>query len=737
MNAEFKLVENAVTRAQDLLKLLSLDEKIGQLTQLNGEGGHIADSLREGIRAGRVGSVINEVNPDTLAELQRIARDENAHGIPLLIGRDVIHGFRTIMPIPLGMAASWQPELIRLSAEIAAEEASIQGVNWTFAPMLDISRDPRWGRMAESFGEDPLLTSEFGAAMVKGFQNGGEHQLVSCLKHFVGYGASESGRDYNTTYIPEVELRNVHLRPFHACVKAGAMSLMPSFSDLNGMPPSGNSWLLRTVLRDEWGFSGLVVSDWCSITELMNHGVAESPAHAGRISALAGVSIDMVSNAYADHLAEQVRSGEICQALVDQLCTEVLAVKYAAGLFDAGTREYSYAARTEHADVAARKLATESVVLLKNDHQTLPLQRSANQTVCLIGPLADQPYEQLGTWVFDADTDRSVTLRQALEAEFGERLSFSAALEFSRDHNQQNFDDAAALANNADLIVLALGEEAILSGEAHCRTDLGLPGAQSALLERLKTLGKPIVAIIMAGRPLTIEPLLHQVDSVLYAFHPGSQAGPALCDLLMGDAVPSGKLPVTMPRVVGQIPMYYAHGNTGRPPVEGTVFGLDDIEIGAGQTSVGNTSFHLDVDPSPLFPFGYGLSYTWFEYSELEVHESLKTADGQLKVSVQVRNCGEHAAYETVQLYTRDPVASVTRPVRELKAFEKVFLQGGEAKRIEFALRVDDLAFFNGQQWLAEPGVIQLWAGSDSAAQLGTEVRILESEASPHVVKQI
>ncbi|MEM8500274.1 MAG: glycoside hydrolase family 3 N-terminal domain-containing protein [Pseudomonadota bacterium] len=735
MNAEFKLVENAIARAKDLLKQLSLEEKIGQLTQLNGEGGHIPNDLRDGIRAGRVGSVINEVNPDTLAELQRIARDENAHGIPLLIGRDVIHGFRTIMPIPLGMAASWQPELARHSAEIAAKEASIQGVNWTFAPMLDISRDPRWGRMAESFGEDPLLTSEFGAAMVRGFQNGSEHQLVSCLKHFVGYGASESGRDYNTTYIPEVELRNVHLRPFHACVKAGAMSLMPSFSDLNGMPPSGNSWLLRTILRDEWGFDGLVVSDWCSITELMSHGVADSPEHAGRMSALAGVSIDMVSNAYADHLAELVRSDAISEALVDDLCIEVLAVKYAAGLFDAATRDYSYAARTEHADASARTMATESVVLLKNDHQTLPIQRSANPSVCLIGPLADQPYEQLGTWVFDADTDRSVTLRQALEAEFGERLSFAAALEFSRDQNQQNFDEAATLASYADIIVLALGEEAILSGEAHCRTNLGLPGAQMALLERLKTLGKPIVAIIMAGRPLTIEPLLNQVDSVLYAFHPGSQAGPALCELLMGDAVPSGKLPVTMPRAVGQIPMYYAHGNTGRPPLEGTVFGLDDIEIGAGQTSVGNTSFHLDVDPSPLYPFGFGLSYTWFEYSELEVHEAMQQANGRLKVGVQVRNCGEYAAYETVQLYTRDPVASVTRPVRELKAFQKVWLECGEAKQIEFALSVEDLAFFNGQQWLAEPGAIQLWVGTDCAAPLGTEVRILESEVIPHVIK--
>ncbi|MFK7731481.1 MAG: glycoside hydrolase family 3 N-terminal domain-containing protein [Pseudomonadales bacterium] len=736
MNAELKLADNAITRAQDLLKQLSLDEKIGQLTQLNSEGGHIPDELRDGIRAGRVGSVINEVNPDTLTELQRIAREENAHGIPLLIGRDVIHGFKTIMPIPLGMAASWQPELIRQSAEIAAEEARTQGVNWTFAPMLDISRDPRWGRMAESFGEDPLLTSVFGAEMVKGFQNGSEHQLISCLKHFVGYGASESGRDYNTTYIPEVELRNVHLRPFHACVKAGAMSLMPSFSDLNGMPPSGNSWLLRTILRDEWGFDGLVVSDWCSITELMNHGVAESAEHAGRISAVAGVSIDMVSNAYADHMAGLVHSGEISESLVDELCLEVLAVKYAAGLFDEGTRHYTHAARTEHADAAARKLATESIVLLKNDHHALPLQRNSNQSVCLIGPLADQAYEQLGTWVFDADVDRSVTLRQALESELGERFSFSAALEFSRDHNQQHFDEAAALASNSDIIVLALGEEAILSGEAHCRTDLGLPGAQMALLERLKSLGKPIVAIILAGRPLTIEPLVDQVDSLLYAFHPGSQAGPALCDLLMGDAVPSGKLPVTMPRVVGQIPMYYAHGNTGRPPVEGSVFRLDDIEIGAGQTSLGNTSFHLDCDPSPLFPFGFGLSYTWFEYSELEVHEHMQQAGGQLRVSAQLRNCGEHAAYETVQLYTRDPVASVTRPVRELKAFEKVFLRGGEARRIEFSLSVEDLAFFNGQQWLAEPGAIQLWVGTDSNAWLGTEVRILESEANAHVINE-
>ena len=711
---------DARSRAEALLSELSLEEKIGQLVLVEGAYGHVPESLRGCIAQGRAGAVINEVDPHTIAELQRIAREESPHGIPLLIGRDVIHGFKTIFPIPLGLAATWDEALVRACAEASAREATAQGVNWTFAPMLDISRDPRWGRIAESFGEDPYLTARMGSAMVRGFQNGTEHQLLSCLKHFAGYGASEAGKDYNTTNIAEIELRNLYLPPFEACLKAGAMSIMPSFSDLNGMPASGNAWLLNDLLRGEWGFSGFVVSDWCSIGQLAVHGVVENDRDAALMAARAGLNVDMVGNSYASHLEALVHNGVLDAGVIDALALDVLAVKYQMRLFEQPARRFLSTPDPDKARNLAIRAAEESIVLLKNAHDVLPLCADAGR-VLLVGPLADQPHEQLGTWIFDADESLSVTVKDAFSERLGDRLCFDPVLTNSRDKSRQAFDHAKTLADSCDALVAVLGEESILSGEAHCRADIGLPGAQSALISELATLGKPLVVVVMAGRPLAIPELAEQADALLFAWHPGSMAGPALANVIFGDADACGRLPVTLPRCLGQVPIYYAHGHTGKPATPETIVHMDDIETGAAQTSVGNTSFHLDVHPSPLFPFGFGLSYSRFSYADFRRERAWSDA---IHVAVNVRNVGSRRASEVVQLYVRDLVASATRPVRELKAHERIVLDPDEERVVNFDLTRESLAFFNGADRVFEPGVFRLWVGGDSTADLCLDVHL-------------
>ena len=718
----------SLRRATELLANMSLTEKVGQLVQINGAHGRVSDEMYWRLEQGRVGSVINEVDPATITEIQRVARECGPHGIPVLIGRDVIHGFKTVMPIPLGMAASWNDDLVEQSAAAAAQEAGTQGVNWTFSPMLDVSRDPRWGRIAESFGEDPLLTARMGAAMVKGYQDNDGHRLLSCLKHFAGYGAGEAGRDYNTTNIPEVELRNVYLPPFLAGLRAGALSVMPSFSDLNGMPPSGNHWLLQEVLRDEWGFSGFVVSDWESITQLSVHGVTEDAWQAARLAATAGVSMDMASGAYDEHLAAMVEAGHLSAERVDALTLEILTTKFAMGLFDQPLREYVTAPETDHALELARRLAVESAVLLKNEANLLPLNADSRQRICLIGPLADQPYEQLGTWIFDGDVERSVSLKTALESRLGDRLSFAAGMGHSRDRSTDRFAEAVTAAAAADIVVLALGEEAILSGEAHCRADIGLPGAQEALIDRLRQTGKPLVAVVMAGRPLVMASLVEAAGALLYAWHPGAMAGPALTDLLLGDAMPSGKLPVTIPRATGQIPIYYAHRNTGKPAIPEAVISIDEIDPSAPQFSTGDRSFHLDVHPSPQFPFGFGLSYTRYEYSNLRIVDEMGRAGDKMRVAVELSNAGSRAGTEVAQLYVRDLVASVTRPVRELKDYRRVQLAAGETRTLEFELDAQALEFHDGREFRLEPGAMRIWVGGSAAAELSIDTAILEEE---------
>ncbi len=721
-------VESGTTaraRAERLVERMSLEEQIGQLVQVEGDYGHVSDALRDSIAGGRIGSIINEVDPQTVTELQRIARTESRHGIPLLISRDVIHGFNTIFPIPLAMAASWNPALVEQAAGLAAAEAASHGVNWTFSPMLDVSRDPRWGRIAESFGEDPLLTGQMGAAMVRGYQNGTAGSLVSCLKHFVAYGASESGKDYNTTNVPEIELRNVYLPPFLEGIRAGALSVMPSFSDLNGMPPSGNRWLLTDVLRGEWSFEGFVISDWASITQLAVHGVAQDDLDAARQAILAGLNMDMVSGAYSSHLARLVDDAAVDPALIRARATDVLAVKFHAGLFDQAERNYVENARTSRANTdaaldVAKQLAIESTVLLKNEN-VLPFDSSVGR-VCLLGPMADEPYEQLGTWVFDADADRAVSLRDALADRLGERLAFDRVLETTRDVRAERFDDAVRLAADSDVVVVALGEEAILSGEAHCRADVRLPGAQHALVSRLSEVDVPLVVVILAGRPLVIPDVVERAHAVLYAWHPGTMGGPALTQMLFGDAEPTGRLPVSLPRHGGQIPLYYAHGRTGKPATAETIVRIEDIDAKAPQTSVGNTSFHLDVDPTPLFPFGHGIGYTSFEVTNLRPDSNGPAPS--IGVQVDVRNVGERAGTGVIQLYVRDLVASATRPVRELKTFERVTLAPGESRTLRLDVPRDALSFFNGRARVFEPGTFRVWVGLDASSELFTDVDV-------------
>ena len=715
-------------RIAALLARLSLDEKIGQLQQVAGAGGHVSDDLARAVREGRVGSVINEVHAPTVNALQWIAVHESRHGIPLLIGRDVIHGFATVFPIPLGQAASWNPDVVERGARIAAREAAACGVNWTFAPMIDIGRDPRWGRVAEGYGEDPYLTATLAAAAVRGFQT---HDLTApdaiaaCAKHFVGYGASESGRDYNSTNIAPRELRDVHLPPFAAAVQAGVASVMTSFSDLDGIPASANRDLLTGVLRDTWGFDGLVVSDWDSIRQLAVHGLTADEWGSAREAALAGVDMEMASTTYAAHLAELVRSGHVPLAQVDAMVSNVLRLKFRLGLFERPFTEpasFPVAGNDAHLD-AAYASACESIVLLTNtqrEHEyLLPLAAGALQRVAVIGPLADDPYEQLGTWIFDGDAQHSRTVLQALRHTLPDSVQIEVApgVPNTRSHDESGFADAVRAAERAEVAILVLGEESILSGEAHCRADVSLPGAQERLVEAVLATGTPVVLVIMAGRALALERIAHRVHALLYAWHPGSLGGPAIVDLLFGVVAPSARLPVTLPRVTGQIPIYYAQKHTGKPATPETVVSIHDIHPRAPQLSIGNTSFHLDVDPAPLFPFGYGLTYTWVEYDAPSVQHAEVALTGTVELSATITNRGARAADEVVQLYVRDLVGSVTRPVRELKGFQRVHLAPGERRTVHFSLPVSALAFHGRDLMLAvEPGRFHAWLAPHAAA---------------------
>ena len=720
-------------RIVELVSRMAIEEKIGQMVQVNYEGEVSAD-LRGAIEAGQVGSLLNVVDVDVANELQRIATEQSRLGIPLLLARDVIHGFRTVLPIPLGLAATWNPELVERGTRIAALEAATVGVNWTFAPMIDISRDPRWGRIAESFGEDPYLTSRLAVAMVDGFQGddlSAVGTIAATAKHFAGYGASEAGRDYNTTNIPENELRNVYLPPFKAAVDAGVASLMASFSDIDGVPASGNRLLMQEILRDEWEFDGFVVSDWVSIEQLVDHGFAANLREAARKAADAGVNMEMVSRAYADHLLGLVRDGEIAMDRIDELVAGILRAKLGLGLFENPYTDPAALPETANDGhlAVAREAALQSLVLLRNESGALPLDVGELESVAVIGPMADDPYEQLGTWIFDGDQSLSRTPLQAIRDLVGAqvRIQHVRALETTRSRNTDGFAEAMEAAASADAVIAFLGEESILSGEAHSRADIDLPGSQVELVHRLRESGKPVIVVILAGRPLTIQNILEQVDALVYAWHPGTMGGPAIADALFGVESPSGKLPVTFPKLVGQIPIYYAQKNTGKPATPETWVHLDDLPVRGAQSAYGMTSHHLDAGYTPLFPFGFGLSYAQFSYSDIELSETAVGMEETLTVEAVVTNDGDVAADEVAQLYVRDLVGDVTRPVRELKGFQRLRLNPRESRTVSFELGAADLAF-HGQDMtlITEPGQFHVWIGGSSDTDLRAEFALVD-----------
>lgn len=710
-------IENKV---ETLLHKMTLEEKLGQMNQLSPWD---FEDLAKRVRKGEVGSILNVVNPEEVNKIQKIAVEESRLGIPLIISRDVIHGYKTIFPIPLGQAATFNPEVVKEGARVAAIEASADGIRWTFAPMIDVARDPRWGRIAESCGEDPYLNAVMGTAMIKGYQGDSLNDptaIAACAKHFVAYGAAEGGRDYNSTFIPERVLRNVYLPPFKAAADAGCATFMTSFNDNDGVPSTANSFVLKDVLRKEWKYDGMVVTDWASALEMVNHGFCTDGKDAAEKSVNAGVDMEMVSETFIQNLKQSIAENKVSIETIDNAVRNILRLKFRLGLFD---NPYVVTPQTvKYAEKhlqTAKTAAEQSVILLKNENQTLPFTDKI-KTLAVIGPMADAPYEQMGTWVFDGEKEHTQTPLTAIKEMYGNKVKviFEKGLEYSRDKNTAGIARAVSTARQADAVVVFVGEESILSGEAHSLANLNLQGAQSLLIKELAATGKPVVTIVMAGRQLAIADEVKVSDAMLYSFHPGTMGGPAIADILFGKVNPSGKTPVTFPRMSGQVPIYYAQHKTGRP-ANPTEMLIDEIPVEAGQTSVGCRSFYLDAGNSPLFPFGYGLSYTTFEYSNLSLASDKLTAQDTLSISFTLKNTGKYDGTEVVQLYVQDKVGSVTRPVKELKRFQRVTLKVGESTQVSLSLPVSELAFWGyDMNYTVEPGDFTLWVGTNSAEGL-------------------
>lgn len=710
-------IENKV---ETLLHKMTLEEKLGQMNQLSPWN---FEELAARVRKGEVGSILNVVNPEEVNKIQKIAVEESRLGIPLIVSRDVIHGYKTIFPIPLGQAATFNPEVVKEGARVAAIEASADGIRWTFAPMIDVARDPRWGRIAESCGEDPYLNAVMGTAMIKGYQGDSLNDptaIAACAKHFVAYGAAEGGRDYNSTFIPERVLRNVYLPPFKAAADAGCATFMTSFNDNDGVPSTANSFVLKDVLRKEWKYDGMVVTDWASALEMVNHGFCTDGKDAAEKSVNAGVDMEMVSETFIQNLKQSIAENKVSIETIDNAVRNILRLKFRLGLFD---NPYVVTPQTvKYAEKhlqTAKTAAEQSVILLKNENQTLPFTDKI-KTLAVIGPMADAPYEQMGTWVFDGEKEHTQTPLTAIKEMYGNKVKvlFEKGLEYSRDKNTAGIARAVSAARQADAVVVFVGEESILSGEAHSLANLNLQGAQSQLIKELAATGKPVVTVIMAGRQLAIADEVKVSDAMLYSFHPGTMGGPAIADILFGKVNPSGKTPVTFPRMSGQVPIYYAQHKTGRP-ANPTEMLIDEIPVEAGQTSVGCRSFYLDAGNSPLFPFGYGLSYTTFEYSNLSLASDKLTAQDTLSISFTLKNTGKYDGTEVVQLYVQDKVGSVTRPVKELKRFQRVTLKAGESTQVSLSLPVSELAFWGyDMNYTVEPGDFRLWVGTNSAEGL-------------------
>ena len=708
-------------RVDDLLARMTLEEKIGQLGQAHRKADaeqEYGDLLRQGkISSFLDGSELIET-PGPRNRLQRIAVEQSRLGIPLIFGHDSIHGFRTIFPIPLAQACAWEPELFERTQTISARETAAVGIDWTFAPMVDLARDPRWGRIAEGFGEDPWLGALYAAACVHGFQGtnpAAPDRLVACMKHYVGYGAAEGGRDYNTTEISEYTLRNFYLPPFQAGVEAGAWTVMSAFNCLPGFPASANRHTLTEILRHEWRFPGYVISDWTAVAELIPHGVAADDAEAARLALTAGVDMEMVSTTYSDTLGPQVKEGKVPKAAVDEAVRRVLTVKFVKGLFERPYVDeslYTNAFLKTDAVALAREAAAKSCVLLKNEGGALPLSLQT-KNIALIGPLADEPGELLGCWAARGRPEDAVSLAAGVRAKLSPDSQLTilpgcALLESKED--DLRIEQAVAAAKAADVVILALGEPRAWSGESASRSDLGVTGRQLELFDAVAATRKPVIVVLFNGRPLTIPHIAARAAAILEAWHPGVQGGNGVADVLFGDVEPSGRLTATFPYRVGQVPIHHNHFNTGRP--------------GVGAMK-GN---YVDGPINPLYPFGFGLTYTTFEYGKIVLSAPTLKHGGTLTAHAQVKNTGARAGTEVVQLYLRDIAASAgPRPVRELKGFQKVRLNPGEARDVEFSISDRELGYYDTRgRWLVEPGKFQLWIAKDSASGEPVEFELVK-----------
>ncbi len=699
-------------RVDSVLSLMTLDEKIGQLNQLSFGIGWgptvkvaVPDEYKQQIREGKIGSFLNAIGAEFTYELQKVAVEESRLKIPLIFGLDVIHGFKTTFPVPLGEAATWQPEMVEMSAHYQALEAASAGIHWTFSPMVDIARDPRWGRIMEGAGEDPYLGSLMAAAHVRGYQgNLSNLNIIACVKHYAGYGGAEGGRDYNTVDFSERTFRDIYLPPYKAGVEAGAHTLMASFNEIGGIPASGSKYLLTDILRDEWNFKGFVVSDWNSIGEMINHGFASNLKHAGEISINAGLDMDMESRSYLTHLKELVAEGKVKESLIDESVRRILRIKFMLGLFDdpfrycSKEREQKNIMTTEIKN-ASLDVAKRSFVLLKNEENILPLKKDYKK-IAVIGPLAKSKLDPLGEWNALGIEEDVTSVLEGLKKYVGDKseILYAEGCKIT-DTSKDGFKEAIDKAKDAEVIILCVGESRSMSGEAYSRSSLDLPDVQEDLAKELLKTGKPIIAVLMNGRPLSINWLNDNADAILETWFAGTMTGDAVAQVLFGDYNPSGKLPVTFPRTVGQVPIYYNHKNTGRPGDEKNRY----------------TSKYLDLPLTPLYPFGYGLSYTNFDYSDVTLSNSKLTNKDSLVVTVKVKNTGNYDGEEVVQLYVQDLVGSVTRPVKELKGFKKILLKSGEEKSVDFIIHEKDLRFTAADmKFKSEPGVFKVFVGTNS-----------------------
>lgn len=728
-------------KAKALMAKMTLEEKIGQLNLIIPGGAAVTGSVvstdvENKIKKGLVGGLFGITSPEKVRKAQELAVNGSRLHIPMIFGLDVIHGHKTIFPIPLGLSASWDMGLIEQSARIAAKEATADGLNWAFSPMVDIARDARWGRISEGSGEDPYLGGKIAQAMVRGYQGSDlskNNTLMACVKHFALYGAAEAGREYNTVDMSRIQMYEYYLPPYKAAIDAGAGSIMSSFNVIDGVPATGNKWLLTDLLRKEWGFNGFVVSDYTSLNEMINHGMGDLQA----VSALAlkaGLDMDMVGEGMLTTLAKSLKEGKVTVADIDKACLRILEAKYKLGLFDDPYRyidESRPAKEILTADnrAAARNIAAHSMVLLKNDKQVLPLKRSG--TIALVGPLADNRRNMLGTWVVAGDWNKSVSVLEGFKNVAGSGVNILSAkganitddtAMFLKRVNalgveavidprspQEMIDEAVAAANKADVVVAVVGESSNMSGESSSRADISLPASQQALLKALHKTGKPLVVVLINGRPLTLVWENEHATAILEAWAPGTEAGNAIADVLFGNYNPSGKLSATFPRSVGQIPIYYNHKNTGRP--------FDGTGGAKFKTS------YLDEVNEPLYPFGYGLSYTHFDYSPVKLSKTILKGEEKLIASVTLTNSGKYAGEEVVQLYVSDPVASISRSVKDLKGFQKVMLQPGESKEVSFTVTTEELKFFNSElKRVWEPGKFVIHIGTSSSQVKSAEV---------------